>query len=297
VPTYNRASLITETIDSILRQSYPNFEVLVVDDGSKDNTNIVVEKLVQKDSRVRYFFKENEERGIARNFGLNHSNGDYAVFFDSDDIMGIDYLKTFHEKLVKNPEIKFIATKYNYFNSATKFQIAEFKVMGEGFYNRNFFLKGNTLACMYCINIQTPWYQPFPVKREIAFLEDWLFLLKNLETTDLFLINEEHCSMRLHEGNSTANNSVVVNTFKEARIWGLENLSLNKNEKAAFVAWSHYFCGVHYFIDNKNFNAIKQSLCAIQIGGFNLKFLILLVKSIIGRKFLLMLGIGQSNQR
>ena len=85
VPTYNRAYLISKTIDSILAQTYTNYEVFIVDDGSTDNTEEVVRPYLS--DKVFYFRKENAERGAARNFGTLKAKGDYINWFDSDDVM------------------------------------------------------------------------------------------------------------------------------------------------------------------------------------------------------------------
>jgi glycosyltransferase involved in cell wall biosynthesis len=66
IPTYNRAGFIAETMDTVLAQTYPHFEVIIVDDGSTDNTRQIIEDRYGKDTRVRYFYKQNEERGAAR---------------------------------------------------------------------------------------------------------------------------------------------------------------------------------------------------------------------------------------
>lgn len=124
VPTYNRAHLIEKTIRSILQQTLTDYEILVVDDGSKDNTEQVVKSIT--DPRITYYKKANGERAAARNFGTAHSKGSYVTFFDSDDLMyphhlqhahdfisqhvapewfhlGFDY-KDPHDVVIKNPE-------------------------------------------------------------------------------------------------------------------------------------------------------------------------------------------------
>ncbi len=83
LPTYNRANHLDKAIESILRQTFEDFELIVVDDGSTDNTRNVIEKW--DDKRLNYFFKENEERSIARNFGIAKARGRYVNFLDSDD--------------------------------------------------------------------------------------------------------------------------------------------------------------------------------------------------------------------
>ena len=84
VPTYNRAHLIGKTLDSLLLQSWPRWEILVIDDGSTDDTESVVKGISHP--RIQYFKKENAERAAARNYGAARARGDYVNFFDSDDL-------------------------------------------------------------------------------------------------------------------------------------------------------------------------------------------------------------------
>ncbi len=85
IPSYNSATTVLKTIKSCLNQTYKNVEIIVVDDGSKDNTKEVLSKV--KDPRVKYFYKENEGLGLTRNYGIKKSSGDYIFFLDGDDII------------------------------------------------------------------------------------------------------------------------------------------------------------------------------------------------------------------
>jgi GT2 family glycosyltransferase len=86
VPTYNRAYCLRRTIDSVLTQTYPHFEIVLVDDGSTDNTRELVEGMVARDSRIRYFYHPNAGVCAARNCGLRAAKGDYVALLDSDDV-------------------------------------------------------------------------------------------------------------------------------------------------------------------------------------------------------------------
>ena len=105
VPTYNRAHLISATIESILTQGYKNFEIIIIDDGSTDNTEEVIQRFLS--DKVRYHKKQNAERAAARNTGTFLSQGDYINWFDSDDIMFPDHLQVAANTLLKynKPEI------------------------------------------------------------------------------------------------------------------------------------------------------------------------------------------------
>lgn len=284
IPTYNRAHLLTETIDTVLQQTYPHFEVIVVDDGSTDDTKEVIESRYGNDARVRYFYKQNEERGAARNFGLRQATGDYAVFFDSDDWMKPHYLDSLKSIIEKQPGIYMLAAKYDYKKDGETEIHPGLHNLAEGWYTRDLFLKGNSLACNYCIKIKDCSYVPFLEERELASMEDWLFLLLNLEREKIFIKDEICLTMRQHDERSMLNNQRVIEAKKKATSWALENIVLDKNEQSKLKAWSHYFCGVHQYLDYKRSAAIKEAIAAIGKAGINRKFLMLFFKSIVGRK-------------
>ena len=104
IPTYNRAALVLEAVNSALQQQFVDYEIIVVDDGSKDTTEERL-KLIT-DPRFSYYKKENGERGAARNFGTAVARGKYVNFFDSDDLMYSNHLQTAKELIDRenNPE-------------------------------------------------------------------------------------------------------------------------------------------------------------------------------------------------
>ncbi|WP_394906968.1 glycosyltransferase family 2 protein [uncultured Mesonia sp.] len=96
IPTYNRAHLIGETLDSVLAQTYTNWECIVVDDGSTDATDELMAEYCAKDSRIRYYHRPAEHLpggNGARNYGFKKSKGEYMQWFDSDDLMVEDKLQ------------------------------------------------------------------------------------------------------------------------------------------------------------------------------------------------------------
>lgn len=91
IPVFNRGKLIEKTLQSVLNQTFKNFEIIVVDDGSTDNTAEIVKAI--DDERVKYFYQDNSERCIARNNGIRFSKGRYLIFLDSDDFFDATYLE------------------------------------------------------------------------------------------------------------------------------------------------------------------------------------------------------------
>lgn len=142
IPTYNRANFIKKTIESFLNQRYSNFEIIVVDDGSTDNTEDIV-KSIQSD-KLFYHKKENGERAKARNFGAKKANGDYLNFFDSDDIAEPFHLEKANQLVENNENVYFFALGYQWLNSSTN------QIIHKVSYPQNlnkFIAKGNVFAC------------------------------------------------------------------------------------------------------------------------------------------------------
>lgn len=85
IPTYNRGQLISRAVDSVLNQTFKDFELIIVDDGSEDDTRKIIEEYIEKDDRIQYFYKKNGGQNSALNVGLRHAKGTYVAFLDSDD--------------------------------------------------------------------------------------------------------------------------------------------------------------------------------------------------------------------
>lgn len=105
LPTYNRVSLLPKAIKSCLDQTYKNIEIIVVDDGSNDNTENVVKKIIEKDSRVYYFKKENGGLPSALNYGFKQSKGNFLTWTSDDNLYQRDAIEEMLDYLVRHPKI------------------------------------------------------------------------------------------------------------------------------------------------------------------------------------------------
>ena len=110
IPTYNRSVSLLTTVQSFLGQSSRDFELIIVDDGGNDNTKEELARM--NDDRIRYFWKENAERGAARNFGARQSKGIYVTFFDSDDFAYPFFLENAQRQLLALGRPEFFAQKF-----------------------------------------------------------------------------------------------------------------------------------------------------------------------------------------
>jgi glycosyltransferase involved in cell wall biosynthesis len=106
-PTYNRADFIEEAVQSVLDQTYQNFEHLIVDDGSTDNTREILSPFLA-DRRLRYFYQENQGQSVARNLAIEHARGEFVCFLDSDNIWLPIHLASQLAAFQETPEVDIV---------------------------------------------------------------------------------------------------------------------------------------------------------------------------------------------
>jgi glycosyltransferase involved in cell wall biosynthesis len=102
MPIYNTAAFLEEAIESILNQTLQDFELILVNDGSTDESNLICNIFTQKDQRIKYIYQENSGVSIARNKGLEMAVGEYVFFMDSDDTIDKDFIKSSYDIAKRN---------------------------------------------------------------------------------------------------------------------------------------------------------------------------------------------------
>jgi len=286
IPTYNRARLIAATIDSVLAQDWKEFEVVVVDDGSTDNTREVIEQSYANDARVRYIRQANSERGAARNHGLRESRGDYVVFFDSDDLMQKDHLSTLASVAESQAGANFLATKYEILRDGRKLP-SSLHDLKEGFYGLEIFLRGNPLACNVCVRRENPRLKLFVEDRRYAVFEDWIFMVQNLAADRLYLSDSVTITLVDHDKRSMrGDNREIIRKNRLARDWIVERVPLSEDQKRILDGYSHYFCAIHSYLDGDRRNGLRHLYSAARAIGVNASVAALLLKMIVGQKLL-----------
>jgi len=112
VPIYNTAPFLHRCIDSIINQGYENLELILVDDGSTDESGSICEEYAQKDSRIKVIHKQNEGLSAARNDGILAATGDYILFVDSDDYLEPHTFTTFHNAIQRFNDLDVFTSNY-----------------------------------------------------------------------------------------------------------------------------------------------------------------------------------------
>lgn len=200
IPTYKREQLIGNTLKSVLAQTFTDFEVLVIDDGSKDSTNAVVAAL--NCSQIIYYEKENGERGAARNYGIVRAKGRYITFLDSDDILYPTHLEVAYRFLTSHQNVQCYAQAYEIKDTQTGNVLVSSTFVRETTVNQNI-TKGNLLSCFgVFVRKDVLSTLNFEEDRRFAGTEDWLLWLRLAARYPFYYNNEVTGAMLEHENRS-----------------------------------------------------------------------------------------------
>ncbi len=178
-PCYNSERFIAETIQSVQKQTYPNWEMLITDDGSTDNSVEIIKTFIKNDGRIKLFEIKNAGPGVARNNSIKHVKGNYMAFIDSDDLWFPEFLST---------SLKTIgATEGFVFSSYKRCDEITLKPVHEDFIvpdkvNYHDILKTNSISCLTAfIDIEKLGKKRMP---EVRYRQDmglWLRYLKEID--------------------------------------------------------------------------------------------------------------------
>lgn len=257
IPTYNRANFIRNTIESILFQDYENYELIVVDDGSSDNTNEIVKSIIENNpnKKINYIHQKNSERGVARNNGLKASQGDYVMYMDSDDTLYKNHLLVANEFILnkKSPEV---------FHLRYDLKDQDLKKYGEGPMYKTTANKdlifGNFLSCNgVMLRKDIALENQFDENRAMATVEDWHLWLRLAVKYPIYYCNTITSSIINHVGRS------VVITDKDKLILRfdifmgsvLSNSSITSyysNQLNKFKASCYSYIALHLALTGKN---------------------------------------------
>ena len=175
VPTYNRSNEVVKLLKTILVQTYQDFEIIVIDDGSTDDTEGKIDSIFKGNAQVKYIKQENSERAAARNHGVRLARGEYVNFFDSDDLMYKNHLEAAFAfiKQLEYPEI--VAMGY-------EFILPNGELLHKKTFPANLneqLIEGNQLSCN-CTFVRKDVALQFPFNedRNLSVFEDWELWLR-----------------------------------------------------------------------------------------------------------------------
>ncbi|TGD82983.1 glycosyltransferase family 2 protein [Hymenobacter wooponensis] len=286
IPSYNRADFVTDTIKSVFRQEFNDFEVLLVDDGSTDTTAEVVEPLLA-DRRLQYLPKKNAERGAARNYGLAHARGKYVLFLDSDDRWHPNHLAVLYQAIYEQDQPNFIACKFQLERNGHLID-SDLATRPASYYGLDLFLHGNPVACNFAVRRENPGLILFEEDRTYASIEDWMFMLQNMEHDQLYLVDAVTIIMNDHDSRSMrADYRTMTNRWLKLPPWFDQHLHLTVEQRQQLLGHIYYLCAIHAYAADARAEALQYAWkalpalsarqatilvarCLIGVGGVNL---------------------------
>ncbi len=170
VPCYNHAEYLNESVASVVAQTFQNWECIIVDDGSTDDTESVARQLSQEDTRIKYLHKTNGGLADARNKGIEAAKGEFILPLDADDKISSTYMEAALQVLMETPGVKLVYSKARYFgvlNREWELEPYSFEKLlcGNMIFCSSFFRKTDwAKAGGYDVNMKYGW-------------EDWDFLI------------------------------------------------------------------------------------------------------------------------
>ena len=265
IPTYNRAGHIKRSVESVLEQQFKSFEVIVVDDGSTDNTEEVVQGI--RDKRLLYFKKVNGERGAARNYGIQRSSGAYVTFLDSDDRLYPHFFSVAKSFIEQNDQPAFFHSGYEIKNERGKVITKVKSDRG----NLNLRLaKGNFLSCIGVFVRQDVIKEHlFNEDRTLAGSEDYELWMRIASRYPLLGVNKITAYMVHHSGRSVINFEEEKLIERIEATWKRLNEDVQvckfyKEEMKTIYAHQHMYLALHLMLKGNKRLAFKYAGRAVE---------------------------------
>ena len=264
IPAYNRSGFLVKTIESIQLQDFEDWECIVVDDGSTDDTRAVIETLIQKDSRIRYIYQNNAERSAARNTGIKNAQGDYVCFLDSVDAFLEKHLSHLYDDISKkkHPVAMFFTNYILSKNGVFTNQV--FPSLGNDVFH--YLCYNPIIPARVCIHRDILLKELFD--EEIVIVEDLLLWIRIAVNYPLIHIEKETVVYNLHEDNSVnIGNQAALKRLNgllifEKKYKEIKKILKRKNWKY-LIGDTHFNVMKYYLYKGYKYLAIKHLLLSI----------------------------------
>lgn len=243
IPSYNHVQFLADAIESIQKQTYTHTEIIVVDDGSTDDTS----SLVKKYPGVTYLYQENQGLSAARNTGIAASRGDFLLFLDADDILYPDALAHNLSILQQHPQVAFVSGAYDVVSSEGNFLKEVVWDIREDHYL--FLLERNYIA-MHATVMYRRWvFSTFQYDTSLRSCEDYDLYLKIARDHPVLHTTRKLAAYRMHATNMSANYEVMLDhsLLVLNRQWPLLRSQTEKDAyKRGIRFWKGYYCSLLY---------------------------------------------------
>lgn len=233
-PTYNRAHFLPEMLASVKQQLFSNFEHIIVDDGSSDETEQLMAPYLAADARLKYIRQENKGRSMARNVGINAARGNFVCFLDSDDVWLPEHLQTLHNVLQDETKPKFFHTGLIWFyDDGSPEQLVTY-ANRSNFSSDVEYVIANQFA-PDCVCIHRSIFEKHQFHPELFINEDLELWARIACEFPVQGINRHTAKLRVHGGNTDKEFNDSVTPRMEAFEQLLNNPRVRSHLSAAFI--------------------------------------------------------------
>lgn len=289
IPSYNHSSFINRCIDSVLHQSLPDWELIVIDDGSSDNSNEIIADYAARDSRITHVQQTNQGAHAAINCGLAMARGDFLTILNSDDEFSLDRLARCLQVFAKEPELALVSSWIDVIDADNNSlgikmgwenmepwpvanKAASFA--GSDDYALNA-LMNNFVSTTSNMVFRRELYELIGGMRNLRFAHDWDFLLRACSRFPCESVREPLMRYRIHGNNTISTNrkwmlfeicwvlaanldlfapklmpDLMESTFKNSHLKMLESFNLQSNDQVFWVIYWHITRARHMGLSN-----------------------------------------------
>lgn len=247
IPVYNVEKYLKRCLDSVVNQTYKNLEIILVDDGSRDNSLKILQEYAFKDSRINILHQENKGAANARNYGLNISGGDYVIFLDSDDFFEINLLDITVKK-AKKYDADITIFKADAFDNSTGLNsVLNDKIGLYLKYCKKTFSYKDIPDDIFNSFLIAPWNKLY----KKSFLDKYKIEFQNIKRTNdlLFTSKTLVCAKRI----------VLINKILLHYRTGLQNNLQSGNTKTPLEFYKALYALKEYLEKNNLYNELKKS--------------------------------------
>ncbi len=263
IPVYNRSEYIYDCMDSLFRQTYENFEVIIVDDGSTDGTVEICKKLAENDSRIKFFEQNHAGVSAARNCALGYATGEYVFFLDSDDMIYPLMLETLVKEMKKHGAAIGACNVFSVYDNdweKLKEKLNETPTPCEAVYKNNaetvdiMFGGISPLSCIGGVMMKRELIGDTRFSKDLFIGEDFWFIYENvIKNADSVFLTKKWYFVRLHENNSSNDysfNGFMTRFERRRRVWESE-AKFGRNDNCNKQKLDGFNCFIRCFEQNE----------------------------------------------
>lgn len=259
IPVYNQENFLAETLHSILKQTYSNWECVLINDGSTDNSVAIINQFVALDNRFQLITSENKGVSHARNLGLKQMKGDFILFVDGDDLIHPEKLQKAMVNFQKNENLSIVFNQTNYFQDTIENTLFPMTIDAEllDFNNLLLYWNEKIIIPIHSAIIKKILFTDITFNTHLTAQEDWLVWLQVFQQNPKVVVLDEVLSYyRKHNSSRTQAISLKEDHFKALEIF--ENYLTTKDYKTLMLHQIKRYYNKYYESLYK-LNAIKES--------------------------------------